>query len=174
MGSLRKAQRLLKCMGFGIIRRRHFEKNNLFDFADGRFRKKGVILRLRSIRKNYILTFKGPLQPSRFHKKRKEIEMVTSEGASLKENLEKVGLSPIFSYEKHRTLYSSVNTKQGIRSGQIALDETPFGVFLELEGVPTWIDRTARKLGFCTKDYIKKSYPTLYESNAGQIKKSSD
>ena len=161
-------------MGFGIFRHRHFEKNELLDFADGRFRKKGVILRLRSIGKNYLLTFKGPLQTSRFYKTRNEIEMETNGGESLKEIFKKAGLNPIFSYEKYRTLYSLVAVKRGIRSGQIALDETPFGTFLELEGGPTWIDRTARKLGFSPKDYIKKSYPTLYDSNAGQIEKRSD
>ena len=161
-------------MGFGIVRRRHLEKNELFDFADGRFKRKGVILRLRSIGKTYLLTFKGQMQPSRFHKTREEIEMATNGGENLKEILKKVGLNPIFSYEKYRTLYSSVTTKRGIRSGQIALDETPFGMFLELEGGPIWIDRTARQLGFSTKDYIKNSYPALYTSSASKMEKKQD
>jgi len=44
----------------------------------------------------------------------------------------------------------------------VLLDETPIGNFLELEGSPTWIDRTARKLGFSVKDYISRSYGYLY------------
>ena len=42
------------------------------------------------------------------------------------------------------------------------LDETPIGMFMELEGTPTWIDRTARKLGFGQPDYITASYGRLY------------
>ena len=43
------------------------------------------------------------------------------------------------------------------------LDETPIGVFVELEGPPDWIDRTARRLGFSPADYIKASYARLYQ-----------
>jgi adenylate cyclase class 2 len=42
------------------------------------------------------------------------------------------------------------------------LDETPVGAFLELEGAPRWIDRTARSLGFRESDYITASYGALY------------
>jgi len=44
----------------------------------------------------------------------------------------------------------------------VLLDETPIGNFLELEGSPRWIDRTARRLGFSPKDYINRSYGYLY------------
>ena len=40
--------------------------------------------------------------------------------------------------------------------------ETPIGNFLEIEGRPRWIDRTARVLGFSTTDYITRSYGYLY------------
>jgi adenylate cyclase class 2 len=42
------------------------------------------------------------------------------------------------------------------------LDETPVGVYLELEGSPRWIDRSARQLGFSEPDYIVRSYGRLY------------
>jgi adenylate cyclase class 2 len=42
------------------------------------------------------------------------------------------------------------------------LDETPIGIFLELEGNPGWIDRTAATLGFSERDYIVESYGRLY------------
>ena len=42
------------------------------------------------------------------------------------------------------------------------LDETPIGNFLEIEGRPKWIDRTARVLGFSAGDYITTSYGSLY------------
>ena len=42
------------------------------------------------------------------------------------------------------------------------LDETPVGLYLELEGQPRWIDRTARQMGFKEEDYITRSYARLY------------
>jgi len=36
------------------------------------------------------------------------------------------------------------------------------GCYVELEGAPRWIDRTARRLGFNRELYITASYPTLY------------
>ena len=52
----------------------------------------------------------------------------------------------------------------------VTIDETPIGTFLELEGEPEWIDRTAALLGFTTGDYVTASYASLYleyrQSNA--------
>ena len=42
------------------------------------------------------------------------------------------------------------------------LDETPVGTYIELEGSETWIDRTARRMGFDENDYICASYGRLY------------
>jgi len=44
----------------------------------------------------------------------------------------------------------------------IELDETPIGVFLELEGPATAIDRAAKALGFEKRDYILANYMVLY------------
>jgi len=51
---------------------------------------------------------------------------------------------------------------QASNSGKVMLDETPIGNFIEIEGAPRWIDRTARLLGFSTDDYITRSYGYLY------------
>jgi adenylate cyclase class 2 len=42
------------------------------------------------------------------------------------------------------------------------IDETPIGMFLELEGDAEWIDETARRLGYSPSDYLLESYGTLY------------
>ena len=44
----------------------------------------------------------------------------------------------------------------------ITVDETPIGVFLELEGPAAWIDGTAAALGFHVADYVTDSYAALY------------
>lgn len=45
------------------------------------------------------------------------------------------------------------------------LDETPIGVFLELEGPKRVIDRAANKLGYAKSDYLTVSYLELYGSD---------
>ena len=47
-------------------------------------------------------------------------------------------------------------------AGVVTLDETPIGVFLELEGPAAWIDATAVVLGFSEADYITASYGSLF------------
>ena len=42
------------------------------------------------------------------------------------------------------------------------LDETPIGMWLELEGQPEWIDRTAAQLGFTAQQYVTESYGGLW------------
>ena len=50
--------------------------------------------------------------------------------------------------------------------GVATLDETPIGVYLELEGSAEWIDRTAAQLGFAHSEYITASYAGLYIGGA--------
>lgn len=69
-----------------------------------------------------------------------------------------LGLHPAFRYEKFRTTYAL----PGIRGLKVELDETPIGIFLELEGPPSGIDRAARLLGYARNDYLKESYGALY------------
>ena len=47
-------------------------------------------------------------------------------------------------------------------AGVATVDETPVGVYIELEGPPSWIDGTARRIGFRPSDYITASYGALY------------
>ena len=60
-------------------------------------------------------------------------------------------------YEKYRTEF--VEQEPG---GIVTLDETPIGIYAELEGTEKWIDFTARILGIADKDYITSSYGALY------------
>ena len=45
------------------------------------------------------------------------------------------------------------------------MDETPIGVYLELEGEGAWIDKVALQMGFSPAEYILKSYGTLYREH---------
>ena len=71
--------------------------------------------------------------------------------------LSRLDFIPTFRYEKFRTEYHRAG-----ETGVATLDETPIGVYLELEGAPAWIDRSARRLGFAESDYSTASYYGLY------------
>lgn len=149
-------RRLLRASGFHLIHRRIFESNVLYDTPSGDLRNQGVLLRLRQAGANSVLAYKGPAT-ARTHKSREEIETHVSDPLKLQEILERIGFLPVFRYEKYRAEY-----EDSTQSGLAMLDETPVGTFLELEGSPSWIDRTARRLGFSETDYITRSYATIY------------
>ncbi len=147
---------MLRAAGFRVAKRRVFEANALFDTADGAVRRGGRLLRVREAGPLGLLTYKGPAAPGK-HKSREEIETGVSDAARLVRILARLHFAPAFRYEKFRTEY-----RRPGEAGVATLDETPIGVYLELEGTPAWIDRTARRLGAAESTYITASYYTLY------------
>jgi len=155
-GGFTKIRHSLRKLGFRIIKHRAFESNTLFDNAKLSLRKHGKIVRVRRVSNHTLLTYKGPSEPSRY-KKRREIEFELPYSAPIGPILTQLGYHPVFRYEKYRTEYAK-RTNQG----KVLVDETPIGNYLELEGSPRWIDRTAKLLGFSKADYITRSYGYLY------------
>ncbi len=149
-------RRLLRRNGFRVVRRRVFEANLVFDTADRRLLARQHLLRLRQVGAECILTFKGAPAAGP-HKSREELEITLSDPAAASVIFERLGFEPVFRYEKYRTEFAAAD-----RQGLIMLDETPIGVWLELEGPPAWIDRTAAELGFHRRDYVTLSYGSLY------------
>lgn len=155
-------KRLLAKSGLKIVKPRHFERNLLFDFPDGRLRKARCLLRLRYEGTRRILTYKGRPALSNRYKSRQEIETEVGDGDLLKEILESLGMQISFYYEKYRTTYAAGARSPMTSGGHVVLDETPIGNFLELEGPERWIDAAARVLGFGREDYITASYGRLH------------
>jgi adenylate cyclase class 2 len=154
--SLEAIRRVLRRVGFRVARRRVFETNTVFDTPELALRRAGSLLRVRETGGAGLLTFKGPAEPGR-HKVRQELESGLETPAAAARIFERIGFTPVFRYEKYRTEFARAGS-----SGRAMLDETPIGNFLELEGPPRWIDRTARQLGFGEADYITASYGALY------------
>jgi len=150
------ARRLLRAAGFRVSKRRVFETNTVFDTPELGLRRAATLLRVRQAGGVATVTYKGPPDVAR-HKSREELELEISDARNMAAIIERLGLGPVFRYDKYRTEY-----RQPGRPGIATLDETPVGVYLELEGTSQWIDRTARKLGFAEKDYITASYARLY------------
>lgn len=184
VGSLISRLRRLGARSLGRV----FERNDIYDTPGGDFRRRGRLLRLRAEtpaasrfsqggKRRHILTFKAPFKelPAQPHvlsryKERLEREVILETcslpshrpgpcGMSrLSASLQGIGLWPSFRYEKYRTLFQLANLR-------IALDETPVGSFLELEGPPRAIDKAARALGFRPCQYIRGTYWDLYATD---------
>ncbi len=71
-----------------------------------------------------------------------------------------MGYTPVFRYEKFREEY----TASGV---VVAVDETPIGTFVELEGEPAAIHSLAARLGFAPSDFVTASYRTLFVAAGG-------
>ena len=151
------ARALLEQHGFAVLVPRQLETDQTFDQPGGDLKRGDRLLRLRSAGGTWRVTYKGPANRDG-HKTREEIETEVSDGEAFAEILSALGYRPGFAYQKYRTTFRAPGEE-----GIVALDETPIGDFLELEGPEYWIDRTALRLGFTPKDYITSSYAALYE-----------
>jgi adenylate cyclase class 2 len=155
---------LLERHGYLITTPRTHQSDQVFDFPNGLLRESGRLLRLRlentpSENSAGILTYKGPVLSASPHNSREELETSAADGGTLEKILERLGMVPAFRYEKYRTTFQAAGDP-----GLVALDETPIGVFLELEGPSYWIDQTALRLGFAPRDYVTASYSALFRA----------
>jgi adenylate cyclase class 2 len=162
MPDAKTARRLLLAAGFRVSRPRVFEANTVFDTPGRSLRQAANLLRVREAGGTITVTYKGPPGPGRY-KSREELEVTVADAAAMAAIFARLGFQPISRYEKYRTEF-----RQPRRAGVAMVDETPVGVYLELEGTAPWIDRTARHLGFRESDYITASYTQLYLEWCGQ------
>jgi adenylate cyclase class 2 len=157
-----------RCLG------RVFESNTLYDTPSLDLRRSNTLLRvrvetpapLRSVRLGAgrcraTLTMKSPApagaSAARF-KIKLETEVAIDHPRRWIAQLHAIGLRAGFRYEKFRSTF----VLPGLH---LDLDETPVGIFLEIEGEPQAIDRAARALGFSRRDYLRSSYWDLYAAD---------
>ncbi|HEX3662994.1 MAG TPA: class IV adenylate cyclase [Acidobacteriaceae bacterium] len=152
-------RRHLATAGFHEKTPRTFERNVLYDTPDRRLRARTAILRVRKYGERWVVTFKCPPpdnDPSARHKSREETETPVQDGEAIGHIFTQLGYQPTFVYEKWRTEFADA-------TGHCVLDETPIGVYAELEGPPEWIDASGHKLGIDPADFITLSYGRLFE-----------
>ena len=155
---------------------RVFEQNTLYDTPEADLRRAGCLLRLRIETPagsslvppgvpSAVVTSKAPPMPrareratEARYKERLERELAIAHPNRWPHILETLGFRPAFRYEKYRT---------SLRLGRlhVDLDETPVGGFLELEGAPQAIERTARALGYAPRQYLRATYWDLYAAD---------
>ena len=133
---------------------RRLQEDVLLDNETEDLKRRRCILRVRSECGKSRLTFKGPVQPSSM-KLREEVETLVGDGEVLLRVLQELGLRPWFRYEKYREEFSHEDVT-------VAVDETPVGVFVEIEGSEDGITAMASALGRGPADYVLDSYRGLF------------
>jgi adenylate cyclase class 2 len=145
-------------LGFKLVTERTFESNVLYDSPDRQLRSRRQILRLRHYGARCTVTHKRQADGGdgdQRYKTRIETESVVEDCDALAEIFTQLGYGPVFHYEKFRTEWE-------MEEGHLVLDETPIGVWAELEGQPAWIDRMLEQLGVAPELRSTESYGKLF------------
>jgi adenylate cyclase, class 2 len=136
------------------LRSRRLQEDCLLDTADESLRRRRCVLRVRLESGKSLITFKGPVQPS-LMKLREELETIVADGPLLLRIFEQLGYRVWFRYQKYREEFA-------LDDVIIAIDETPVGTFVEIEGGDRGIAEMALALGRGPGDYLLDSYRRLY------------
>ncbi len=138
---------------------RVFEHNEIFDDARRSLAGRGELLRLRQDTA-CRLTYK---QPDGAHQDQfkilREMETTVAEGQVLRAVFKALGLEKVLVYEKWRETFT-------MGTVHLCLDEMPFGHFLEIEGPPADIRRTADALALPWSRRILGNYHQLFAAIA--------
>jgi adenylate cyclase class 2 len=152
--SVDTARAAVERTGATPLRGRRLQEDCLLDTADESLRRRRCALRVRMESGKTFLTFKGPVQVGTM-KLREEIETVVGDGPVLLRLLEELGFHVWFRYQKYREEYA-------VDDVIVAIDETPVGTFVEIEGGDRGIAETAEALGRGPTDYLLDSYRGLF------------
>src|SRR6187401_1704357 len=149
-----QARAAVLAAGATPLRCRRLQEDALLDTEDEELRRRRCVLRIRTESGKSLLTFKGPVQPGTM-KMREELETVIGDGDMLRHVFEELGMHVWFRYEKYREEYAAEDVT-------IAIDETPVGTFVEIEGGEEAILRTTAAMGRSASDFILDSYRGLF------------
>jgi adenylate cyclase class 2 len=142
------------------VRGRRLQDDALLDTADGFLRQRRSVLRVRQESGTSLLTFKGPALPSAM-KLREELETAVGDGASTLRLLGELGFRVWFRYQKYREEFA-------LEDVIIAIDETPVGTYVEIEGGERGIATATGALGRGPSDYLVDSYRSLFVRHCQQ------
>jgi adenylate cyclase class 2 len=148
------ARAAILATGATPLRCRRLQEDALLDTEDESLRRRRCVLRIRTESGRSLLTFKGPVLPGSM-KVRDEYETVIGDGETVQRVFEELGLHVWFRYEKFREEYAAEDVT-------IALDETPVGTFVEIEGGEEGILALATALGRTPADFVLDSYRGLF------------
>jgi adenylate cyclase, class 2 len=159
--SAEQARTMIQTTGATPLHGRRLQEDALLDTDDESLRRRRCVLRVRTENGKSRITFKGPVQPSGM-KVREEVETLVGDGEALLRVLEELGLHVWFRYEKFREEFCHEDVI-------VAIDETPVGVFVEVEGSEQGITQMAQALGRQPEDYVLDSYRGLFLARRDQL-----
>lgn len=133
---------------------RRLQSDVLLDTRQRELSAQSQVLRVRIEAGRSFVTFKTPAEHPTM-KLREELETGVADGERLITILERAGFHIWFRYEKYREEFVFDDVV-------IAVDETPIGTFVEIEGSDRGIASAARALGREPADYIIESYRALF------------
>lgn len=134
------------------------EANILLDDDVLSLRRAGRALRVRVVNGRGLLTYKGPASFDGGVKSRLELESgVDAPGATLA-LLDALGYRPRFRYEKRRTPWRFADPARPL----VVVDETPLGLFAEVEGEAEAVRALAAELGVREELFLRNSYWGLW------------
>jgi len=149
-----EARAAVAATGATPLHGRRLQEDCLLDTTNDDLKRRRSALRVRQDGGRSLLTFKGPVQPAMV-KIREEIETIAGDGTLLMRILGELGFHVWFRYQKYREEFA-------LDDCIIAIDETPVGVFVEIEGGERGIASTASALGCSPADYLLDSYRGLF------------
>ncbi|HEY2434830.1 MAG TPA: class IV adenylate cyclase [Vicinamibacterales bacterium] len=152
--TVEQAHEAVEAAGATPLLGRRLQEDALLDDEHESLRRRGCALRIRCENGKSRITFKGPIQPSTM-KLRDEFETVVGDGQMLLRIFEDLGYHVWFRYEKYREEFAHEDVI-------VAIDETPVGVFVEIEGGEHGIAAMAERLGRTPEEYVLDSYRGLF------------
>ncbi len=134
-----------------------FEKNIRFEDHACSLIKRGALLRLRKTETGVELTYKGETsEKNRDFKIHRELEILVSDFDTAAAILRELGFHEEQVYEKYRESWN-------MGDALLCMDCMPFGLFLEIEGLPDEIRKIAGILGLDWEKRILENYLAIFE-----------
>jgi len=163
---LNRVRARLEALNAPITAPRILERNVRYDTPDMALRRRSAILRLRQdtrVRLTYKDEAESNPQLSALGKTRFEAEVTIDDFDAMQTILLRLGFTPTQLYEKYRTAYA-------LYGAEIALDEMPFGSFIEIEGADAAIEAVMEALELIDAPRYNVSYMVLFERVKNALK----
>jgi adenylate cyclase, class 2 len=148
------ARAAVAASGATPLRPRRLQSDVLFDNEQRMLSARSQVLRVRIEAGHSYVTFKSPAEHPTL-KLREEIETGVEDGQRLVAIFLRSGFRIWFRYQKYREEFA-------LGDVIIAVDETPVGTFVEIEGSDRGIVAAVEALGRGPADYIVDSYRALF------------
>jgi len=156
-------EKRLQNAGAQLAQPRTLEFNLRFDTPKGDLANSFKVLRLRQDTRAR-LTFKGPAQMMDGVRLRQEIEFTVGDFHSARAFLEALGYRVSMIYEKYRAEYE-------LEGVHIALDELPYGNFVEIEGPDAASIQSANRIAELNWEAsVPESYVMLFDRLRGNLR----